>query len=73
MIRYRVRATDAAAAAASALWRDPIIPVTEWKNLCLGGKHCGALYGVLYGMWNFFHGVFSMRVLDLEKVIVLIR
>ena len=38
MIRYRVRATDAAAAAASALWRDPIIPVTEWKKSLLGRK-----------------------------------
>lgn len=30
MIRYRVRATDAAAAA-SALWREPITPVTVEK------------------------------------------
>lgn len=34
--RYQARATDAAAAA--ALWIEPI--VLSGKNLCLEGKHC---------------------------------
>lgn len=43
---------------------------TEWKNrnLCLEGKHCQALYNVC-GTWNFFNGVFLMKVLEFEKVI----
>lgn len=45
---------------------------TEWKNLCLEGNTVRLYIMFMWYVEFFFNGVFSMKVLELEKVVVCI-